>query len=75
MMLMEFQAIDAVIPPGHGIRLVLTDSGEDYLAPLCGNSCPIHVLSSTSNMIIPVINVDKSQMFITPQSADAANNL
>ena len=75
MMLMEFQAIDAVIPPGHGIRLVLSDSGEDYLAPLCGNACPIHVLSSTSNMIIPVINTDKSQMFITPQSADAANNL
>ncbi len=75
MMLMEFQAIDAVIPPGHGIRLVLTDSGEDYLAPLCGNACPVHVLSSTSNMIIPVINADKSQMFITPQSSSAANNL
>ena len=75
MMLMEFQAIDAVIPAGHGIRLVLSDSGEDYLAPLCGNACPIHVLTSTSNMIIPVINPEKSQMFITPQSDDAANNL
>ena len=74
-MLMEFQAIDAVIPAGHGIRLVLTDSGEDYLAPLCGNACPIHVLTATSSMIIPVINPEKSQMFMTPQSDDAANNI
>ena len=75
MMLMEFQAIDAVIPAGHGIRLVLTDSGEDYLAPLCGNACPVHVLTATSSMIIPVIKPEKSQMFMTPQSDDAANNI
>ena len=31
---MEFQAIDALLPAGHGIRLVLTETGEDYLAPL-----------------------------------------
>ena len=75
MMMMEFQAIDATIPPGHGIRLILTDSGEDYLAPLCGNACPVHVLSSTSNMIIPVIEVNENQNFITPQSSSAANNI
>ena len=74
MMMMEFQAIDATIPAGHGIRLVLTDSGEDYLAPLCGNACPIHVLTSTSNMILPIINPNEDQIFITPQSPDAANN-
>ena len=75
MMMMEFQAIDATIPAGNGIRLILTDSGEDYLAPLCGNACPVHVLSSTSNMIIPVIDVKENQLFITPQSSSAANNL
>ena len=75
MMMMEFQAIDATIPAGHGIRLILTDSGEDYLAPLCGNACPVHVLSSTSNMIIPVIEVNENQNFITPQSSSAANNI
>ena len=75
MMMMEFQAIDATIPAGHGIRLILTDSGEDYLAPLCGNACPVHVLSSTSNMIIPLINVNENQIFITPQSSSAANNI
>ena len=71
---MEFQAIDAILPAGNGIRLVLTDSGEDYLAPLCGNACPIHVLTSTSNMILPIINPNEDQIFITPQSPDAANN-
>jgi len=74
MMMMEFQAIDALIPAGHGIRLVLTDTGEDYLAPLCGNACPIHVLSETSNIIIPFIDIDGNQVFITPQSTEAANN-
>ena len=75
MMMMEFQAIDATIPAGHGIRLILTDSGEDYLAPLCGNACPIHVLSATSNIIIPIIENNKGQTFITPQSSSAANNI
>ena len=56
-------------------HLILTDSGEDYLAPLCGNACPVHVLSSSSNMIIPVIDVKEEQLFITPQSSSAANNL
>ena len=37
-MLMEFQAIDAILPAGHGIRFVLSDQGEDYLAPACGNT-------------------------------------
>ena len=73
--MMEFQAIDATIPAGHGIRLILTDSGEDYLAPLCGNACPIHVLSATSNIIIPTIENDRGQIFITPQSNSAANNV
>tara|TARA_E500000075_G_scaffold132808_1_gene145633 strand:+ start:61 stop:1794 length:1734 start_codon:yes stop_codon:yes gene_type:complete len=75
MMMMEFQAIDASIPAGNGIRLILTDSGEDYLAPLCGNACPIHVLSATSNIIIPTIENDRGQIFITPQSSSAANNI
>ena len=75
MMMMEFQAIDASIPAGNGIRLILTDSGEDYLAPLCGNACPIHVLSATSNIIIPIVENNKGQTFITPQSSSAANNI
>jgi len=73
-MKMEFQAIDAIIPAGHGIRLVMTETGEDYLAPLCGNSCPVHVITSMSTMTIPHIIRDSSTILITPQGEDAANN-
>jgi len=72
-MLMEFQGIDAIIPAGHTIRIVLTETGEDYLAPLCGNACPVHVVPSMSNLIVPHITED-IETFITPQSVDAANN-
>ena len=38
-MLMEFQGIDALLPAGHGITFVLSESGEDYLPPACTPSC------------------------------------
>ena len=53
----------------------MTESGEDYLAPLCGNACPVHVIPNNSNLIIPVIEIDQSEIFISPQSLDAANNI
>ena len=74
-MKMEFQGIDAIIAPGHGIRITMTESGEDYLAPLCGNACPVHVIPSNSNLIIPVIEIDQNDIFISPQSINAANNV
>ena len=73
-MMMEFQAIDALLPAGHGINIVFTDTGEDYLAPACGPSCTIHILPSLSEISIPYINRDSSNILITPQSPDAANN-
>ena len=74
-MKMEFQGIDAIIAPGHGIRITMTESGEDYLAPLCGNACPIHVIPSNSNLIIPVIEIGQNDIFVSPQSVNAANNV
>jgi hypothetical protein len=71
-MLMEFQAIDALLPAGHGIRLVMTETGEDYLAPACGILCPITVNGGTLN--VPHIDRDGSNVLITPQGEDAANN-
>ena len=73
-MLMEFQAIDAILPAGHGIRFVLSDQGEDYLAPACGNTCTIHVISSSSTAELPLIDRSGSNILITPQSQEAANN-
>ena len=73
-MLMEFQAIDALLPAGHGIRFVLSDQGEDYLAPACGNTCTVHVLPSLSIAELPIIERSPDDILITPQSEEAANN-
>ena len=65
-MMMEFQAIDALLPAGHGLRFVLSDQGEDYLAPACGNLCTLHVLPSLSTFQTPIISRDGSQTIIAP---------
>ena len=61
-MLMEFQTIDA----GLGFRFVLSVSGEDYLAPACGLSCPITV--NGGSFSYPEISRDGSNVLITYQS-------
>ena len=71
-MLMEFQGIDVILPAGHGIKLVLTETGEDYLAPACGNTCPVSVNGGTFSF--PHIDRDGSNILVTPQSSEAANN-
>ena len=73
-MLMEFQAIDAILPAGHGLRFVLSEQGEDYLAPACGTACTVHVLPSLSIVELPLIERTGSEVLLTPQSDDAANN-
>ena len=73
-MMMEFQAIDALLPAGHGLKIVLTDTGEDYLAPACGSACIIHILPSSSTMYVPEIVRNGSNILHTYQNLDAANN-
>ena len=73
-MLMEFQAIDALLPAGHGLRFVMSETGMDYLPPACTPSCTLHVIPSASVSEIPVIVRDGSNVLITPQGEDAANN-
>ena len=73
-MLMEFQAIDAILPAGHGITYVMTETGEDYLQPACTPACFMHVLPSLSTAELPLIDRDPSNALITPQGEDAANN-
>lgn len=74
-MYMEFQAMDVLLPAGHGLKFVLAENGEDYLAPACGNTCTVHVIPSTSTVGLPLIDRDGSNLLITPQGDDAANNL
>lgn len=71
-MMMEFQAIDVILPAGHGIRLVLTETGEDYLAPACGLLCPVTV--NGGMLTVDHILRDGSNTLLTPQGEDAANN-
>ena len=66
-MMMEFQAIDAILPGGHGLKFVMSEQGEDYLAPACGPSCTVHVLPSSSTLELPIIDRDGSNVLITPQ--------
>ena len=73
-MLMEFQAIDAILPAGHGLRFVLSEQGEDYLAPACGTTCTVHVLPSLSIVELPLIERSEADVLVTPQSEEAANN-
>ena len=69
-MMMEFQAIDAILPAGHGLLFIMSDQGEDYLAPACGNACTVHVLPSSSTLELPIIDRDGSNVLITPQSSE-----
>ena len=73
-MLMEFQAIDAILPAGHGLRFILSEQGEDYLAPACGTACTVHVLPSLSVVELPLIERTEADVLLTPQSEEAANN-
>ena len=66
-MMMEFQGIDAILPAGHGIRMILTDTGEDYLAPACGSACTLHVLPSLSELTLPLIDRTDSSILVVPQ--------
>ena len=67
-MMMEFQAIDAILPAGHGLRFIFSDQGEDYLAPACGNACTVHVLPSLSVFEAPLIERGPDTILTVPMS-------
>ena len=67
-MMMEFQAIDALVPAGHGVRLIMSDTGMDYLAPACGNACVLHVLPSLSEMGLPLIQRNETSVLTVPSA-------
>jgi hypothetical protein len=54
-MKMEFNPIDAIIPAGHEIEIVLTESGEDYLPSPC-QAVGLNVnIDSSSTLGLPLI--------------------
>jgi len=59
-MQMEFNPIDAIIPAGHEISLVLTETGEDYLpSPCAGLGMGVNI-DSSSTFSLPLIDRDET---------------
>ena len=70
-MMMEFQGIDHLLLAGNGIKLVMSTSGKDYLAPACGAACPVHVhIIEGSVLSLPLIERGGSNVLITPQESE-----
>ncbi|MFL2961394.1 MAG: CocE/NonD family hydrolase [Candidatus Poseidoniaceae archaeon] len=55
LMLMEFNPIDAIIPAGNGISIVLTETGEDYLPSPCAATGLFVNLDSGTTLSLPLI--------------------
>ncbi len=61
---MEFEAMDVVLPAGHGLRLELRPTGEDYLQSVVTN--PI-VVDATAASVLKVPTVVRGEdAFFTP---------
>jgi len=69
-MQMEFNPIDAIIPAGHEISLVLTETGEDYLpSPCAGLGMGVNI-DSSSAFSLPLIERDETD---APEWFDVPN--
>ena len=54
-MQMEFNPIDAIIPAGNDISIVLTETGEDYLPSACAPLGMGVNIDSSSTLSLPLI--------------------
>ena len=74
-MQMEFNPIDAIIPAGHGIEIVLTENGEDYLPSPCANFGLQVNADSSSVLSLPLIDRDDNapEWFEVPNWWDDGN--
>ena len=57
-MQMEFNPIDAIIPAGHEIEIILTETGQDYLPSACASIGLQVNLDSSSTLSLPLIERD-----------------
>ena len=64
-MRMEFFGIDALLPAGHGLRLTLRPTGEDYLEPVVNTPLLVEV-SDSSVLSLPIIERDGGTVFEPP---------
>ena len=65
-MRMEFFGIDALLPAGHGLRLTLQTTGEDYLEPMVNLPLTVDV-SDDSVLSLPIIQRGGGTVFQPPE--------
>ncbi len=56
LMLMEFNPMDVIVPAGHDISVVLTESGEDYLPSTCAAVGMSVSIDESSTLSLPLID-------------------
>ena len=66
-MLMEFNPMDVIVPKGHTIQLVVTESGEDYLPSPCA-SVGMTIFAGYQVLTLPTIDrpLDHANWFNSP---------
>ena len=58
--------MDVVVPEGDGIRLIITQTGEDYV-PSPVSTFPVSLsLGSESTLSLPSLNRECSDLFLPP---------
>ena len=63
--LMEFFPMDVVIPAGHGLRLTLLPTGEDYVNTATSYPVQIHV-NEDSVLRLPLVDQEDKRYFTPP---------
>lgn len=64
--LMEFWAMDIVLPAGHGLTLTLRPTGEDYVNSATSFPVQIHV-DDESVLRLPLVDMDEKKYFTPPK--------
>ena len=66
-MLMEFNPMDVIVPKGHTIQLIITESGEDYLPSPCA-SVGMSIFAGYQVLTLPSIDrtIDHDSWFEAP---------
>ncbi len=62
---MEFWAMDVIVPEGHGLRLTLLPTGEDYVNTATNFPVAIHI-NEDSVLKLPLVHKEEKRYFTPP---------
>lgn len=66
---MQFQVLDVVLPPGHGLELRVTNTGMGYMDPAVDAPVRVHP-TEESTLTLPVVEPRAGDYFLPPGQAD-----